>query len=225
MSKINLLIVEDHHFISEAYKNIVNDFKSAENHEFTITQVKNCKAAYNAIINSELPFDLAFLDLNLPGYDEKELHSGKELALFIQKHTPTCKLLVLTMESDDNKLLEILNEVKPLGMAVKNDLGYKELLLGMDKVINNYTYYSASVIKIIAVRQSEIYTFDQFDIEIIKQLLSGTDAKDLDKFTPLTSTDAEKRRIHIFWAMNVDQSNLNLLRSRAIKQDLIVETE
>jgi DNA-binding NarL/FixJ family response regulator len=225
MSKINLLIVEDHHYIAEAYKGIVNDFKSPDNFEFNVISVKNCKAAYNAIVGAEEPFDLAFLDLNLPTYEEKGLMSGKDLAFFMQKHSPNCKLMILTMESDIEKIVEILDEINPLGLAIKNDLGYKELMLGMGKVIRNLYYYSISVIKIVAIKNHDIYNFDQYDREIIKQLTLGVDPKNLDQFTPLTSEETEKRRAHIFWSMNVDPSNINLLRSRAIKQDLLEESE
>lgn len=45
---INVLIVDDHPFIIEAYKNAINKY-SQQGYEFTISQAGDCKKGYELI--------------------------------------------------------------------------------------------------------------------------------------------------------------------------------
>ena len=52
-TKINILIVDDHPFIIEAYKNAIKGYNSKGAYEFIITQAKDCKTGYEAIIDAQ----------------------------------------------------------------------------------------------------------------------------------------------------------------------------
>ena len=70
--KNNILIVDDHPFIIEGYKNAITRYHP-EQYSFYIDQAKDCQSAYNIITNPDTPiFDIAFLDISMPPYAEKK---------------------------------------------------------------------------------------------------------------------------------------------------------
>jgi DNA-binding NarL/FixJ family response regulator len=190
---LDLFIVEDHHFIAEAYKTTIAGYKSPENYEFASTQVRTCERGYYVIDKAEKPFDIAFFDLNLPTYPEKNIHSGKDLALFLKERMPNCKIMVMTMESDVEAIKTVIKDLNPEGIAIKNDLGYKEMLNGLDKVIRNKQYYSSSVIKMIAEKIDGRFNFDQFDRGIILLEEKGIPLSEMDQHLPLIQDEIERR--------------------------------
>jgi DNA-binding NarL/FixJ family response regulator len=190
---LDLFIVEDHHFIAEAYKTTIAGYKSPENYEFASTQVRTCERGYYVIDKAEKPFDIAFFDLNLPTYPEKNIHSGKDLALFLKERMPNCKIMVMTMESDVEAIKTVIKDLNPEGIAIKNDLGYKEMLTGLDKVIRNKQYYSSSVIKMIAEKIDGRFNFDQFDRGIILLEEKGIPLSEMDQHLPLIQDEIERR--------------------------------
>ena len=89
--KNNILIVDDHPFIIEGYKNAITRYNPDE-FEFFITQAKDCESAYGIITNPDIAhFDIAFLDISMPPYEEKNIFSGEDLAkLFCLPCTQSC---------------------------------------------------------------------------------------------------------------------------------------
>ena len=72
--KNNILIVDDHPFIIEGYKNAITRYHPDQYH-FCIDQAKDCQSAYDIIINPDTPlFDIAFLDISMPPYAEKNIY-------------------------------------------------------------------------------------------------------------------------------------------------------
>jgi DNA-binding NarL/FixJ family response regulator len=102
---VRVLMVDDHPFIIEAYKNAIKGYNTKGLYEFTVTQAKDCKTGYEAIINEDnAQFDIAFFDLSMPTYEEKGIHSGEDLALLIKERMPACKIIFLTMHSEMLKI-------------------------------------------------------------------------------------------------------------------------
>ena len=92
---VNILIVDDHPFIIEAYKNAIKGYNANGEYEFSITQAKDCKTGYEAITEAPAPFGIAFFDLSMPIYEEKGIFSGEDLAQLIKKEMPDCKIILL----------------------------------------------------------------------------------------------------------------------------------
>jgi len=113
-SPINILIVDDHPFIIEAYKNAINKY-SQQGIEFTITQANNCKSGYENIVDQPKPFDIAFFDISMPEYAEKGIYSGEDLAILIKTEMPNCKVILLTMNTELLKFNYIINKIKTSG--------------------------------------------------------------------------------------------------------------
>lgn len=143
---VQLLMVDDHPFILQAYKNTLERFK-ADEFEIINTDADSARTGYDAIINSTFDFDVAFLDISIPIYAEKNIHSGIDLALLIKERMPNCKIVLLTMHTEKLKFNYFSETINPSGLVVKNDLTFEELLIAFEKIINGETYYSETVLK------------------------------------------------------------------------------
>ncbi|WP_432222530.1 response regulator [Flavobacterium sp. TMP13] len=193
----SILIVDDHPFIIEGYKNGIARYKSDE-YEFSITQAKDCESAYNIITGSTVnPFDIAFLDISMPAYEEKNIFTGEDLAKLINAKMGTCKVILLTMFTEMLKIKTIIKKINPSGLIIKNDLTFDELLFGFDKVINNEKYYSKSVLKMLQQSKNNAIELDQFDREILFHLSKGTEDKEFPKYIPITLSAIERRKVEL----------------------------
>lgn len=146
---IQLLMVDDHPFILQAYKNTLNGFKKEE-YEIITTDAVSGETGYHVIANSAIDFDVAFLDISIPTYPEKNIESGVDLALLIRKKMPDCKVFLLTMHTEKLKFEYFFEVIKPEGLIVKNDLTFEELIFAFEKVLSGENYLSETVIKMIA---------------------------------------------------------------------------
>lgn len=145
---IQLLMVDDHPFILQAYKNTLNGFKKDE-YEIITTEAVSGETGYDVIVNSSINFDVAFLDISIPAYPEKEIESGVDLALLVRKKMPNCKIFLLTMHTEKLKFKHFFDTIKPEGLVVKNDLTFEELIFAFEKVLSGESYLSETVIKMI----------------------------------------------------------------------------
>lgn len=143
---IQLLMVDDHPFILQAYKNTLERFK-ADEYDIINTDADSAKTGYEAIINSSFEFEVAFLDISIPNYPEKNIESGIDLALLLREKMPNCKIVLLTMHTEKLKFKYFADAIQPNGLVVKNDLTFEELLLAFEKIISGETYYSETVQK------------------------------------------------------------------------------
>ncbi|MFB0910939.1 MAG: response regulator, partial [Flavobacterium sp.] len=126
--KNNILIVDDHPFIIQGYKNAITRY-NPKNHEFVISEAKDCESAYNLITNRESDvFDIAFLDISMPPYEDKGIYSGEDLAKLLLEFMPNCKIILLTMFTEFLKIKTIIKNINPNGLVLKNDLTFDELL-------------------------------------------------------------------------------------------------
>jgi DNA-binding NarL/FixJ family response regulator len=197
LKRSNILIVDDHPFIIEGYKNAITRY-NPDTYEFEIAQAKDCKSAYELITDPESPFfDIAFLDISMPAYDEKELFSGEDLAKLLVSHTPDCKIILLTMYSELLKIKTILRTINPHGLIIKNDLTFEELLLAFDQVINDKKYYSQSVEKMLAESPGDSIEIDEFDKQILFHLSKGTTTDHIPEYIPIPLGAVEKRKINM----------------------------
>jgi DNA-binding NarL/FixJ family response regulator len=204
--KNNILIVDDHPFIIQGYKNAITRY-NPKAHEFFITEAKDCESAYNVVTNPESAvFDIAFLDISMPPYEEKGIYSGEDLAKLILEYMPNCKIILLTMFTEFLKIKTIINNINPNGLVIKNDLTFDELLFAFDKVIKNETYYSQSVIKMLELQEHSI-EIDLFDKQILFHLSKGTDIKDMPQYIPISLNAIEVRKLNLKELLRVTEGS------------------
>ena len=211
--KNNILIVDDHPFIIEGYKNAITRYNPDE-FEFFITQAKDCESAYSIITNPDtLLFDIAFLDISMPPYEEKNIYSGEDLAILISEFMPSCKIILLTMYTELLKIKTIIKTINPSGLVIKNDLTFDELLFAFDKVIRNEKYYSQSVLKMLAQSEEDSIEIDQFDKEILFHLSKGTKLNTIPQYIPISLGAIEQRKLKLKELLKIeDGSDIDLVR-------------
>lgn len=193
----NILIVDDHPFIIEGYKNAITRYNPKE-YDFIIAQAHDCKSAYDLLEDENTPqFEIAFLDISMPAYEEKNLFSGEDLAKIILKKMPYCKIILLTMYTELLKIKTIIRTINPNGLIIKNDLTFDELLFAFDKVIKNEKYYSQSVVKMLNQSPHNSIEIDEFDKQILFHLSKGTEIYEMPQYIPISLTEIEKRRINL----------------------------
>lgn len=196
--KLKILMIDDHPMIVEGYKSILS-FNNL-NLEFETTAAFSCEEAYNLLQNSqENFFDVVFLDLSLPPYEEKQILSGEDLAVQIKnKHTQT-KIVILTSHAESFTLFDLKRKINPEGILVKSDFSAEELLEAFEHIINGATYES----KTVKTSINEIYSLnnntflDEQNREIIKLLSQGVLTKNLPNHLSLSQSAIDKRKAQI----------------------------
>ena len=143
---LQLLMVDDHPFILQAYRNTLDRFRPEE-YEIITTTADSGATGYEAIANSSVDFDIAFLDISIPVFPEKNISSGIDLALLLRKQMPDCKIVLLTMHNEKLNFKYFSESIKPEGLVVKNDLTFEELLIAIAVIISGEQYYSETVLK------------------------------------------------------------------------------
>ncbi|MGA9637134.1 response regulator [Flavobacterium sp.] len=210
--KSNILIVDDHPFIIQGYKNAITRYQP-DNYEFVISEAKDCESAYHVITNPKFSFDIAFLDISMPSYEEKNLFSGEDLAKLILEHMPDCKIIMLTMFTEFLKLKTLIKKVNPRGLIIKNDLTFDELLYAFDKVIKNQVYYSKSILEMLESHDNTI-EIDLFDKQILFHLSKGTKSKDLTQYIPISLNAIEVRKLNLKELLNTtNDSDAELVKA------------
>lgn len=211
--KKNILIVDDHPFIIEGYKNGITRYKPTQ-FEYSISQAIDCKSGYEIITNSETKaFDIAFLDISMPIYEEKGIYSGEDLAKLLMEYMPNCKIILLTMYTEELQIKNVIDTINPSGLVIKNDLTFDELLFGFDKVINDEIYYSQSIQKMINLGQQDAIETDDIDKQILFHLSKGIHTTDIPQYVPISLEAVEKRKNNLKSILNIqDESDSELVR-------------
>ena len=195
--KRNILIVDDHPFIIEGYKNAITRYNPKE-YDFNILQAHDCRSAYDLIEDEATPnFDVAFLDISMPAYEEKEIFSGEDLAKLLLKKMPHCKIILLTMYTELLKIKTIIRTINPNGLIIKNDLTFDELLFAFDKVMKNDKYYSQSVVKMVNQSPHNSIEIDEFDKQILFHLSKQTATDQMPQYIPISLNAIEKRKVNL----------------------------
>jgi DNA-binding NarL/FixJ family response regulator len=195
---MNILIVDDHPLIVDSYVTLLSAIESNENTSFHLAY--NCKQAYekiNVLKASDTPLDVAFIDVNLPPYEEMNLRSGDEIGSLIKQRFPDCSLIIISMHCDPVWVNRITKTLNPLGFISKNDINYKSFPSIMEAITNKETYYTASILE--AQREFIIKNihWDEHDSKIIQLIAEGVKTKDLTKYIPLSLSTIEKRKANL----------------------------
>lgn len=193
---INVLIVDDHPFIIQGYKNVINLFPNKD-YEFKFYEATNCQTGYEAVVNAPVKYDLAFLDVSMPIYEEKNINTGEDIAKLLMAEMPECKIALLTMHSESLKVQSIIDEINPLGLVIKNDLGFESMILALDTMIKGDIYYSDSVIKFLNNQQKEKVYVDVIDKQILHYLNKGVKYDDIPLYITISSSSVRTRKENI----------------------------
>lgn len=196
---LNILMIDDHPSMVEGYKSILSFNQLG--YEINVTPAYNCKSAYEIIQETEdlYFFDMAFVDLSLPPYEEKKILSGQDLALMIKKRFPAIKILILTSQAEAFTLFDIKRNIEPKGLLVKSDFAAEELLDAFENIAQGKTYYTKTVEESIEGLMDERNTIflDEYNREIIQLLAQGVLTKNMPNYMNLGLSAIDKRKAQI----------------------------
>ena len=220
--KKNILIVDDHPFIIQGYKNAITRYNPAE-YDFAISEAKDCESAYHLITNTDsLVFDIAFLDISMPSYEDKGIYSGEDLAKLILEFMPNCKIILLTMFTEFLKIKTIIKNINPNGLVIKNDLTFDELLFAFDKVMAIFAYANRVCLGMLESHENDI-EIDLFDKQILFHLSKGTALNDMPQYIPISLNAIEVRKTNLKELLKVTSGDDSNLVTEAKKMGLIFE--
>ena len=196
-SKISIFIVDDHPSMIEGYKSILS--YNNLGCEISVTPAYDCESAIKRMEESEdiYEFDMIFLDLSLPPYEEKEIFSGEDLAIYAKKKYPFSKIVILTSHAEAFILYKIQNNISPHGLLVKSDFTGDELLKAFEVILNNGVYTSKTVNESIQELLSKDMFLDDYNRQIISLLSSGIQSKNLANHINLSMSAIDKRKAQI----------------------------
>ncbi|WP_159799315.1 response regulator [Flavobacterium sp. MK4S-17] len=196
MQELNILIVDDHPMTVDGYINVLSEEKF-ENHELVFTKALDCKQAYEYIIDSKnngKPFNIAYLDLSLPPYPDKNINSGFDLGILLREMIPDCIIIILTMHSESALVDRLIKEINPQGILCKSDIDIDEFLNAFKIIFSGDNYLSSKIVKSLKDKVFDAYKLDNYDKQILMRLSEGILTKNIPNYVPLSLSAIEKRR-------------------------------
>ena len=210
LKKTNILIVDDHPVVLEACKSALTDIGSDSN-KVTVDCARNCDSAIGYIKSSakSTPYQVLFLDINLPESSNGKIIDGEDLALLAKELLPDAKIIILTGINESHRINSILKTVNPSGLLLKTDINSSELLTAVNTVMKNPPYYSSTVKKFLR-NQMFIEThepLDEINRKIIFYIAKGVKTKNLVDYVHLSLSAIEKRKSYIKEVLEIEHGD------------------
>jgi len=206
MKPINVLIIDDHPIIADAYKSAMLKISQREEaYHFNIKVANDIDTAIYELNNSNANkiFNIIFLDIKLPKSSDGLLLSGEDLGLEIRRITPKSKIIVATTYNDNYRLSNILKSINPDGFLIKNDISSDELVEAIATVIKNPPHYSKTILQLLRKQVTNDFILDKIDRQLLYELSIGTKMGDLPNVIPLSIGGLERRKRQLKEAFNV----------------------
>ncbi len=199
MTTHNLFLVDDHPITIDAYINILSRLENSKTPKH-FTTAFSCQEAYTKIVErsqSQHTLDVAFLDISLPPYEEKNIQNGIDLGILIREYFPQCKIILLTMHSEPVLLYNAIQKINPEGFILKNDVNAQSLMIAYQSIVLGQKFYSSTINKVLSQAIIKKLNFDLIDCEIIALLSRGIRTKDMTERLELSLSTIEKRKSNI----------------------------
>lgn len=203
--ELNILIIDDHPPIIEGYKSILS-FNTV-GYLVVTTSAFDCESAYKIIANTSesVNFAIVFIDITLPPFPEKNLLSGEDLVPLVRKYLPQSKIVILTSHSEKFILFRILDQCKPEGLLLKNDITSEEFLNAFTTILNGENYFSESVKKHQFAFDTKDKKLDNYNRQIIILLSQGVKNKSIQDQLHLSRSAIDKRKVQIKQFLDIDK--------------------
>lgn len=194
MSKVKIIIVDDHLLFSQSLTHLINTFKEFE----VVGNYINGKEFIAAIKLTVKQPDIVLLDVNMPIMD------GIETMKWIKENAPEMKVLALSVNNDEETIIKMLtNGAKGYLLKDTTPNKFKEALL---EVYNKGFYYSEMVslflINNINNNQNKL-TFKDREVEFIKLACTEKTYKEIAEGMCLSPKTVEGYRENLFHKLEI----------------------
>lgn len=217
----HLLMIDDHPTQLQAYQSVFELIEDIP--KLIFTTFTSLEEAYQFVMfhESKTEIDLVLLDLSMPPYPEKNLHSGTDLAQLIQTEMPQAKLSFITSHHEALVLYDLYYAFHPAGILVKSDFTGEDLMSFLVQVIQGENYYTKSFLDAREkVNQSELF-LDTYNRKIVLALAKGYPSKDLPELIGLSISSIDKRKASLKIFFNTEKQKDNYMILEARKMGLI----
>lgn len=208
--ELDILIIDDHCFIIEGYKNVLSKNKD---YKLRILKANSCDQAVKEINKAKQskPFDVVFIDIQLPPSCDGKITSGEDLAQLVYKEFPQTKVIISTMFDSPHRLNNILKTIPHNGILIKSDSSASIILKAFETILQGKQYYSKTVQKVKDKIILNDELLDEYHKKIIFHLSKGVKTKNLVEYIPLSLSAIEKRKNYIKQLFNVSGDDEQLL--------------
>lgn len=212
IKKLNILIVDDHPMLVDAYRSIIRDLVNGYNYNFFCGI--NCEEGFKKIeqnfkVGEQI--DIALLDVSLPPYKEEKIFCGGDLAIVFKDRFPTSKVIMITMHDEGIIIDKIVSKVNPEGFLNKSDISFETFSEVFETILSGEKFFTETINKSLKELNNKKFGFDSIDYEIISLLEKGIKTKDLPNYIPITLSAIEKRKTKIKFQVLNQSGNDNEL--------------
>ena len=192
---LNILIVEDHPLVSEAYSSVFSELKENQEINYEISSAYNCiEALYflDEFKKKQKQFHLCILDLRLND-KVKDDDASYKIAHCIRENFIACKLVIITSITDVYTISEVNRRFNPEGFIIKSDSSFSYLKKTFSLIVNGSVIYST---KISAILNKSIaqFSIDHRDLRILNLMNQGYSLKDIGNQIGLSLSGVEYRK-------------------------------
>ena len=189
----NILIVDDHSFVLEAYENLL---KNIDNNK--IENIYKETSVENAIslINKDIQIDIAFFDISMPKSTLYNIDDGIDLAAYFKARHPFAKVVFITMHMEFFILLKAIHLIKPEVFISKPDIELETFASILNFINKSKIYYSQEMLQVYKWTKINQVKLDNYDFQILSLTKKGVKAKELVNHLPLSLSAIEKRKFY-----------------------------
>ena len=218
---MKILVVDDHPLTVEGYiYSLTQNLKWDE--EMVFERANDCEAAFLQIetaVGSKQPFDLAIVDYGLPEYKVKGWKNGGHIVSYIKDIMPNCKTMILTAHTEVLLVYNIIKNVRPHGLAIKNDITPSNLPEMIHDILKGNYFLSPLVRQCHGEVLKKELMFDDNNRLILLYLSKGYRMSDLEEHIPLAAITIRKRIAKMKATFGV--SDASALIQEAFKQGFV----
>ncbi|TCK68074.1 DNA-binding NarL/FixJ family response regulator [Winogradskyella wandonensis] len=193
-NKLELLMVDDHHFVLEAYKNYIEQSETNKNYELNFKFANSIDEALELSKRAQKPLDVLFLDIRIPKRAGCEIVSGETLGQVLLQRFPKLKIIVITGHHDELMISNILYNLKPEAILFKGDVDFYAINTALENILKDIPFYSSTILKLIRKKFSSDIILDKTDKQLLYEISKGAKTKDLKEVLPLSVGGIEKRK-------------------------------
>lgn len=192
----DILIGEENRLLATVYRDILERlFEDKFGIPPTIFMGHSCDAVVE-FLETQLPgVDLVLIDYALEISGDKRFLNGMDLAVFVRKFFPDCKIIFLFYKANVFLVKNLIQEVDPNGILEKKDMTPEILHDCINIILKGGMYYGEKIReKRILFLDSE-YFLDEWDRRLLYELSLGANRTQLAAEFPFSiSTIVRKKR-------------------------------